>query len=328
MSVYNRHRLNLNSTPTVNEMATIRTTESHTSTNIGNCANKKRYRATDSEGPDRKRPVHVDSLDEEVNRIAKCYMTSAFNAYDLIVAKGFSITDTKTLKTFSDMKAKATASNTALHDFLKRDGIPSENTLGAFKLATQMMTKVIRDFSSDAKEYSWMKETIRLLRELFAMRSCTTLRNVRDSLSDSISCLEICLEGNYKFEGDQVPILDTMEQRVQRYQNRHDIKSAMGPIQSIASALLVDVEQFTDNSCDPRTLVRTNENWSRFAAVGTALSAWMNRALQSNLPNRGSLNIPNKLVAKLRKFDAKWPDRLPPGLLRNTKSLLMRKHKR
>lgn len=138
------------------------------------------------------------------------------------------------------------------------------------------------------------------------------------SLATSFTKVEAYTEDNfYEFEREPVPTLDVMESRVKRFRQLKK-KNMMSPIQSISGGLLIDISYFSARNVDKK-VVRSVENWSRFTAVGKALAAWMHRALKSKarLPH----NFFKRLSEQLQEFDAKFPDKLSPYLLRNTKAL-------
>ncbi|KAE9119893.1 hypothetical protein PF001_g18550, partial [Phytophthora fragariae] len=278
------------------------------SINMNDSTSKKRLR-DDSEcaGPELKRTAHQSSNDK-VNPIARRYLQIATDA-----KSGGSSCTTETI---SNLKTIATMAITELFKIFKDDDIPSVKTTECFRVATQLMTHTISVLPGNAVEYGWLRKTIVALRQLFHLGASTILRNERDSLSESISVLEMYLGGTYVVEGDFVPTLDEIEKRVRRFQTlKWNCNTVMRPIESISSGLLTDLRK---NNTACLHVVRSEQNWLRFTSVVNALLDWITRALKLAVPRSGRLQ---KLLGELQEFDVKYPGRLPHSLISKCEAL-------
>ncbi|GMF45747.1 unnamed protein product [Phytophthora fragariaefolia] len=246
------------------------------------CKCRKRLRADlGCVGPVLKKTVH--DANNEANRITQRYLQVASSTHDMIVGTGLSITEASAAKSLSDLKLVSSMANTELYTFLKGGYILKENSTECFTSATWFMARCV--FNKYEK--------------------CVGVA------VKSISVLSTYLRETYVVEDEFVPVLNTLETRVQRFQNQNSNKKLMRPIQSISDGFLVDLRQI--NAYAGKVFVRNEQNWSRFTAVGNALSEWLSQALRSNMPRSGLFN---NLLDELLKFDVKYPDRLPYSLIR------------
>lgn len=209
-----------------------------------NSASKKRLRE-DSGCVEReqKKGAHHSSRDK-FQPIAERYLQVARDAKIMIVDTGSRITEPSAAKAFSDLKAITTLANAELLKIFKNDDIPSANTTECYRLATQFMVETISNIPGNVVDYGWVGRTTLFLRQLLYLGESTILMNERDSISESISVVEVYLKATYEVEDDVVPSLDAIEARLHRFKtHKWDFRTVKRPIQSISSGLLVDVKK-------------------------------------------------------------------------------------
>ncbi|KAG6967478.1 hypothetical protein JG688_00006294 [Phytophthora aleatoria] len=243
-------------------------------------SNSKKRPRTDSNvsEPEFKRPACRKSSDPVTLVVAKFALAvSAPKVLVLGVSKVFNSAQAME-KALDDMKLATSAAINAVCELLQHTENPDEDIVAHFSSATERMVSTISSISPHEIKFAWLENTTNELYRLLNLGSSKKL----ESLLSSCTKLESYLEDNfYEWERDPVPTLDVMESRVKRFRSRQlENKNVMSPIQSISGGVLIDISYFTAQNMDKK-VVRTPKNWSRFTAVGKALSAWMFRALKS-----------------------------------------------
>ncbi|KAG3029964.1 hypothetical protein PC121_g8480 [Phytophthora cactorum] len=172
-------------------------------------------------------------------------------------------------KALDDMKLATSAANNAVCELLQHTENPDEDIVAHFSSATERMVSTIWSISPHKIKFAWLENTTNELYRLLNLGGSKKL----ESLLSSCTKLESYLEDNfYEWERGPVATLDVMESRVKRFRSR----------------------QLKNKNNVDKKVVRTPKNWSRFTAVGKALSAWMFRALKSKA--RVPLNFFQELI--------------------------------
>ncbi|EEY64863.1 uncharacterized protein PITG_16178 [Phytophthora infestans T30-4] len=262
-------------------------------------SNKRPRTDSDETGPEFKRPRPRDPFDP-VKLIVARFGEVALKV-KMLVSSGNEVTNRaqEMGSAVGEMKVAATAAINGVTELLEHPDYHGQD------IVTQQRWNGHHDEFSVA--YSCAESQVCVV-------AAHHIRVDLQSLATSFTKVEAYTEDNiYEFEREPVPTLDVMESRVKRFRQLKK-KNMMSPIQSISGGLLIDISYFSAQNVDKK-VVRSVENWSRFTAVGKALAAWMHRALKSKarLPH----NFFKRLSEQLQEFDAKFPDKLSPYLLRH-----------
>ncbi|ETL26717.1 hypothetical protein L916_19650 [Phytophthora nicotianae] len=282
--------------------------------------NTKKRPRTDSNSiePEFKRPAARDPFGPVKFIVAK-FVEAASKVKVLVSNGNEAINSTQQMGTaLGAMKLAATSAISGVTELLEHPDYQDDDIVTRFSTGMEIMASILSSIPAQDFKFVWLEHTMNDLMYILNLDSSKGLKVQYKSLGSSFSEVESYLEDNFfEWEREPVSTLDVMENRVQRFRNRK-LKNMMSPIQSISGGLLIDISYFTAQNVDKKVL-RTQENWSRFTAVGKVLAVWMFRALKSKA--RLPLNFFKRLLEQLQEFDAKFPDRLSPYLLRNTKAL-------